>query len=167
MASTVEQQIELLERDYGGLEAIGGPLLENLYHHGWAWAGDTPFKSAKLIAAHFGGTRTPCVIHWPKGIQPDPKPRSQFHHVIDIVPTLYEVAGITPPRQVDGVEQMALDGDSMVYSFNHPDAPEQKRPQFFDIMGSRGIYQDGWFAAAFGPKKPWSTDLSGSNELGP
>jgi arylsulfatase len=161
MFSTVEEQMEVLERDYGGLDSIGGPLLENMYHHGWAWAGDTPFKSTKLIAAHFGGTRTPCVIHWPRGIEADRRPRSQFHHVIDIVPTLYEVAGITPPRSVDGFEQMPLDGDSMVYSFNDPDAPEQKRPQFFDIMGSRGIYQDGWFAAAFGPKKPWSTDLSG------
>ncbi|MEZ4584257.1 MAG: sulfatase-like hydrolase/transferase [Caldilineaceae bacterium] len=161
MFSTVEEQLDVLEQDYGGLEAIGGPLLENMYHHGWAWAGDTPFKSTKLIAAHFGGTRTPCVIHWPQGIQADRRPRPQFHHVIDIVPTLYEVAGITPPRSVDGFEQMALDGDSMVYSFNDPEAPEQKRPQFFDIMGSRGIYQDGWFAAAFGPKKPWSTDISG------
>jgi arylsulfatase len=132
-----------------------------MYHHGWAWAGDTPFKSTKLIAAHFGGTRTPCVIHWPQGIKADRRPRPQFHHVIDIVPTLYEVAGITSPRTVDGVEQMALDGDSMVYSFNDPTTPEQKRPQFFDIMGSRGIYRDGWFAAAFGPKKPWSTDISG------
>ncbi|MCB9158358.1 MAG: arylsulfatase [Caldilineaceae bacterium] len=161
MFSTVEEQLDVLEQDYGGLEAIGGPLLENMYHHGWAWAGDTPFKSTKLIAAHFGGTRTPCVIHWPQGIQADRRPRPQFHHVIDIVPTLYEVAGITPPRSVDGFEQMALDGDSMVYSFNDPEAPEQKRPQFFDIMGSRGIYQNGWFAAAFGPKKPWSTDISG------
>ena len=160
MFSTVEEQMEVLEQDYGGLDALGGPLLENMYHHGWAWAGETPFKSTKLVAAHFGGTRTPCVFHWPRNIQADRKPRSQFHHVIDIVPTLYELVGITPPRSVDGFEQIPLDGDSMVYSFNDPEAAEQKRPQFFDIMGSRGIYQNGWFAAAFGPRAPWSTDLS-------
>ncbi len=161
MPSTVEQQLEVLERDYGGLESLGGPLLENMYHHGWAWAGDTPYKSTKLIAAHFGGTRTPLVVHWPKGITPDKTPRSQFHHVIDVVPTIYDVVGITPPRTVDGFEQMELDGVSMAYTFNDPAAPEQKLVQYFDIMGSRGIYHDGWFAAAFGPKKPWSTDISG------
>jgi arylsulfatase len=161
MASTVEQQLDVLERDYGGLEALGGPLLESMYHHGWAWGGDTPLKSTKLVAAHFGGTRTPCVIHWPKGIKADKTPRPQFHHVIDIAPTLYEIIGITPPRTVDGFEQMGLDGDSMVYSFNNPEAQDQKHVQYFDIMGSRGIYHDGWFACAFGPKKPWSTDISG------
>lgn len=161
MHSTVEHQMEVMERDYGGIEALGGPLLENMYHHGWAWAGDTPYKSTKLIAAHFGGTRTPLVVHWPKNIQPDRTPRSQFHHVIDIVPTIYEVTGITPPRTVDGFEQMELDGVSLAYTFDDPDAPEQKLVQYFDIMGSRGIYYDGWFAAAFGPKSPWSTDISG------
>lgn len=161
MHSTVEKQMEVLERDYGGIEALGGPLLDQMYHHGWAWAGDTPYKSTKLIAAHFGGTRTPLVVHWPKNIKPDSVPRSQFHHVIDIVPTIYDVIGITPPRVVDGVEQMEIDGVSLAYSFNDAEAPEQKLVQYFDIMGSRGVYKDGWFAAAFGPKSPWSTDLSG------
>lgn len=161
MVSTVDEHIEVLERDYGGLDALGGPMLESMYHHGWAWAGDTPFKSTKLIAAHFGGTRTPLVISWPKGIKADSKPRDQFHHVIDIAPTIYEILGITPPVLYNGVKQDAIDGASMAYTFEDADAPEQKPPQYFEIMGSRGVYQDGWFAGAFGPRTPWVADMSG------
>ena len=161
MVSTVDEHIEVLERDYGGMDALGGPLVDSMYHHGWAWAGDTPYKSTKLVAAHFGGTRTPCVISWPKGIEADSKPRDQFHHVIDIAPTIYEVLGITPPVLYNGVKQDLIDGASMAYTFESADAPEQKPPQYFEIMGSRGIYYNNWFAGAFGPKAPWLTDITG------
>ena len=161
MVSSIDEHIEVLNRDYGGLDALGGPMLESMYHHGWAWAGDTPFKSTKLIAAHFGGTRTPLVISWPKGIKPDRKPRDQFHHVIDIAPTIYEVLGITPPVLYNGVKQDQIDGDSMAYTFESADVPEQKSAQYFEIMGSRGVYYDGWFAGAFGPRTPWVADMSG------
>jgi arylsulfatase A-like enzyme len=155
MVSTIDQHLEVLERDYGGLDALGGPLLDSMYHHGWAWAGDTPYKSTKLVAAHFGGTRTPCVISWPKRIKADKTPRSQFHHVIDIVPTIYELLGITPPVLYNGVAQDPLDGVSMAYTFDNADAEEEKGAQYFEIFGSRGVYQDGWFACTFGPRRPW------------
>ena len=95
--TTIHQQIAALEK-LGGLDVLGGPLTDNMYHAGWAWAGNTPFHYTKLIASHFGGTRNPLVVSWPKGIKPDPTPRAQFHHVNDIAPTLYEILGIKPPK---------------------------------------------------------------------
>jgi len=145
----------------GGLDAIGGPKMDNMYHSAWAWAGDSPFRYTKLVAADWGGTRTPMVVSWPGRIQPDDTPRSQFTHVNDVVPTIYEILGITPPKVVDGHEQDPMDGVSFAYTFNAPEAPEQKTTQYFEIMGSRGIYHEGWMASTFGPKTPWSTDLSG------
>ena len=156
MATTVDEQLEVLARDYGGLSALGSELLDSMYHHGWAWAGDTPFKSTKLVAAHFGGTRTPIVVSWPKRIKPDATPRSQFHHINDLAATVYDILGIDPPFAVDGVEQDPQDGVSMAYSFDDPQAAGQKKVQYFDIYASRGVYQDGWFACAFGPREPWN-----------
>ena len=156
MATTVEEQIGVLERDYGGLSALGSAMLESMYHHGWAWAGDTPLKSTKLVAAHFGGTRVPVVISWPKRIKPDTTPRSQFHHVNDVAATIYDILDIDPPFAVDGFEQDPLDGVSMVYTFEDTAAVDRKKVQYFDIYGSRGVYQDGWFACAFGPREPWN-----------
>ena len=161
MQSTVEQQIEVLNTEYGGLEALGGPTLEAMYHHGWTYAGATPFQGVKLLAAYMGGTRTPLVISWPKKIKHDGKVRSQFHHVNDIAATIYEVLDITPPKVVNGVEQQPLDGESMLYSFDKPEAKGAKETQYFELMGSRGIYHDGWFAGTFGPKAPWTADPSG------
>ena len=158
---SVERQIEVLERDYGGLDAIGTPLVDNMYHHGWAWATDTPLRSTKLVAAHFGGTRTPMVVSWPERLEPDPTPRTQFHHVIDVAATIYDVLGIEPPREYNGVAQDPLDGDSMVPSFTATDGAGGRSTQYFEVMGSRGVYHDGWFAAAFGPKRPWEADISG------
>jgi arylsulfatase A-like enzyme len=161
MPSTVEQQLEVLDRDFGGLEALGGPKLENMYHHGWAYSGASPFQGTKLVAAQFGGTRTPLVISWPKGIKHDGKVRSQFHHVNDIAPTIYDLLDINPPGVVDGFEQQALDGVSMKYTFDQPEEKTKKLTQYFEILGSRGIYHDGWFAGTFGPRAPWIVDLSG------
>jgi len=161
MPSTIDQQIEVLDKDYGGMDALGGPKLDIMYHHGWAYAGASPFQGTKLVAAHLGGTRTPMVISWPKKIKHDGKIRSQFHHVNDIAATIYDILDITPPKVVNGVEQQALDGTSMVYTFNQPDAETTKETQYFEILGSRGIYHEGWFAGTFGPRAPWSTDMSG------
>jgi arylsulfatase len=154
--NTVEQQMKALD-ELGGLDALGGPKVDNMYHAGWAWAGDTPFRYTKLIASDFGGTRNPLVISWPKRIKPDKTPRAQFHHVNDIAPTLYEILGIHPPKVVDGFAQDPIDGTSMVYTFAAAKAPERKHTQYFDNNGSRGIYQDGWFAGTFGPLTPWLT----------
>ena len=107
------------------------------------------------IASHFGGTRNPLVISWPKGIKPDKTPRPQFHHVNDIAPTIYDILGIKPPEVVDGWKQLPIDGVSMTYTFADPNAPGRKLTQYFENNGSRAIYHDGWIAAAFGPLIPW------------
>jgi arylsulfatase len=154
--STIDQHLAALEK-IGGLDALGGPKVDNMYHAGWAWAGDTPFQYTKLIASHFGGTRNPLAISWPASIKPDKTPRPQFHHVNDIAPTIYDILGITPPEVVDGFKQDPVDGVSMAYSFADAKAPGHKHTQYFDNNGSRGIYQDGWFAGTFGPLTPWLT----------
>ena len=156
ISNTIEQQMAALQQ-LGGLPALGSSKTDNMYHAGWAWAGSTPFKSTKLVAAHFGGTRNPLVVSWPKGIKPDKTPRTQFHHVNDIVPTLYEVIGIKPPTEVGGFQQDPMDGVSMVSTFADANTPGRKKTQYFENNASRGIYHDGWFACTFGPFVPWDT----------
>ena len=152
--NTIEQQLAALDK-IGGLDALGTAKTDSMYHAGWAWAGDTPFRYTKLVASHFGGTRNPLVVSWPKGIKPDKTPRPQFHHVNDIAPTIYDILGITPPDVVDGWKQLPIDGVSMTYAFGDPNAPGKKLTQYFENNGSRAIYHDGWIAAAFGPLIPW------------
>jgi arylsulfatase len=154
--NTVEQQLAAL-KELGGLDALGSPKTDNMYHAGWAWAGSTPFKGTKLMGGYFGGTRNPMVISWPKGIKPDKTPRVQFHHVNDIAPTLYDILGIKPPKVVDGFTQDPIDGVSMTYTFANAKAPGQLQTQYFDNNASRGIYHDGWYACTFGPFIPWDT----------
>jgi arylsulfatase A-like enzyme len=152
--TTVAQHIAAL-KDIGGLDALGTPLTDNQYNAGWAWAGSTPYKGTKLLASHFGGTRNPMAIRWPAKIKPDPAPRTQFHHCNDVVPTIYEVLGITPPFEVSGVQQDPIDGVSFAYTFDDPKAKGRLLTQYFEIMGSRAVYHDGWMASAFGPRAPW------------
>ena len=154
--NTVEQQIRALDQ-IGGVDVLGSPKVDNMYHAGWAWAGGTPFKGTKLLGAYFGGTRNPMVVSWPKRITPDKTMRAQFHHVVDIAPTLYEILGIPHPEVVNGYEQMPVDGVSLAYTFDDAKARPQKNTQFFDNNGSRGIYRDGWFAGTFGPFIPWDS----------
>jgi arylsulfatase len=154
--NTVAQQLAALDK-IGGLDALGTDKTDNMYHAGWAWAGSTPFRSTKLVAAHFGGTRNPMVISWPKGIKPDPAPRPQFHHVNDIVPTIYDILAIPPPDVVNGYKQDPIDGVSLAYTFGDAAAPGRKHTQYFENNGSRGIYHDGWYASTFGPLVPWLT----------
>ena len=113
----------------------------------------------KLLASHLGGTRNPMVVRWPAKINPDSTPRTQFHHCNDLVPTIYEVVGITAPRVVNGIPQDPIDGVSFAYTFDDPDAAGRLRTQYFEIMGSRAIYHDGWMASAFGPRAPWVPGL--------
>ena len=154
----IEDHLKALD-ELGGLDVLGSPKTDNMYHAGWAWAGSTPYRSTKLVASHFGGTRQPMAISWPAKLKQDHTPRSQFHHVIDIAPTLYEILDITPPKTVNGIPQDSMDGTSMAYTFADPEAEGQLKTQFFDIMGSRGIYHDGWFAGTFGPRTPWLPGL--------
>ncbi len=164
--NTITQQLATLN-EIGGLSAIGGPLLENNYHASWAWAGNTPFKYTKLVASHFGGTQNPLVISWPGHIKPDKTPHSQFHHVNDIVPTIYDILGIAAPKVVNGFTQMPLDGVSMKYTFDNPTTAEVSKTQFFDNNGSRGIYKDGWYACTFGPLFPWIPAQKGLDKWDP
>jgi arylsulfatase A-like enzyme len=150
----IEQHIKAMN-DLGGMDVLGSPKADNMYHAGWAWAGSTPYKSTKLVGAHFGGTRQPMAVAWPKVIKHDETPRAQFHHVNDVVPTLYDILKITPPQVVSGVPQGPIDGVSFAYTFADSKAKGRKPTQFFDIMGSRGIYHEGWFASVFGPRVPW------------
>ncbi len=156
--TTTKQHIKALD-ELGGLDVLGSPKTDNQYHAGWAWAGSTPYKGTKLLASHFGGTRNPLVIRWPAHIKPDATPRSQFHHVNDVVPTIYDIVGITPPRVVHGIPQEPLDGVSFAYTLNDAKAKGRKLTQYFEIMGSRAIYHDGWIASAFGPRVPWATGV--------
>ena len=156
--TTSKQHIAALNA-LGGLDVLGTALTDNQYHGAWAWAGSTPYKGTKLIASHFGGTRNPMAIRWPAKIKPDAKPRTQFHHCNDIVPTIYEILGINPPREVNGVAQDPIDGVSFAYTFDDPNAEGRLQTQYFEIMGSRAIYHDGWMASAFGPRVPWLAGL--------
>lgn len=160
--NTIEQQLEALDR-IGGIEVLGSSRTDNMYHAGWAWAGSTPFKGTKLLGAYFGGTRNPMVVSWPGRIAPDDQVRNQFHHVIDIAPTIYELLDITPPATVNGHEQLPIDGTSLAYTFDDATSEGQKSEQFFDNNGSRGIYLDGWFAGTFGPFIPWDSAGSSAN----
>jgi arylsulfatase A-like enzyme len=123
----------------------------------WAWAFDTPFKWVKQVASHFGGTRQGMVISWPGHITDVGGIRSQFHHVIDIVPTILEAAGIQPPDMVDGIKQKPIEGVSMVYTFDkaNANAPSKRDTQYFEIFANRGIYHDGWYACTTPPAPPW------------
>lgn len=159
LTTTIPDQLEALN-ELGGLDVLGSDLTDNIYNAGWAWAGSTPFQGTKLNAGFFGGTRTPLAISWPKTIKPDKAIRTQFHHVNDIVPTIYDVVGIEQPKMVDGVAQIPLDGVSMKYTFADAEAPGQKGAQYFEVMGDRGIYsRDGWYASAWGPRIPWVEGL--------
>ncbi len=160
--NTVEQQMAALE-EIGGIDALGTSATDNMYHAGWAWAGGTPFKGTKLMGSYFGGTRNPMVVSWPGHIEPDGVMRSQFHHVVDVAPTIYEILGIPLPEVVNGYDQIPMDGVSMRYAFDDGTAAPRKSEQFFDNNGSRGIYKDGWFAGTFGPLIPWDTPLSARN----
>jgi arylsulfatase A-like enzyme len=152
--TTVRQHIDALE-ELGGLDVLGSPLVDNQYHAAWAWAGSTPYKGMKLLASHLGGTRNPMAVRWPTKIDPDATPRDVFLHCNDIVPTIYEVIGIQPPLVVNGAPQIPIAGASFARTLTDRSAEGGKTTQYFEIMGSRAIYHDGWMASAFGPRKPW------------
>jgi arylsulfatase A-like enzyme len=136
------------------LDRFGGPESFNHYAVGWAHAMDTPFQWTKQVASHWGGTRTGTIVHWPKGIEGKGEGRQQFHHVIDVAPTVLEAAGIPEPTMVNGVTQSPYEGTSMVYSFDAPEMPERHDLQYFEMMGNRGVYFKGW-SAVTKHRTPW------------
>jgi arylsulfatase len=137
------------------IDDFGSARCENHYNVAWAWAQDAPFQWMKQVASHFGGTRNALVVSWPKGIPESGGLRSQFHHIIDVMPTILDAAGIPEPGIVNGVEQKPIEGVSMVYSFADGTAPSRHTTQYFEILGNRAIYHDGWIASCFHGRIPW------------
>ena len=134
---------------------FGTARCENHYNVGWAWALDAPFQWMKQVASHLGGTRNGLAISWPRGISSSGEQRSQFHHVIDIVPTILEAAGIEMPAHLNGVRQKPIEGVSMRYSFDDGAAAGRRVTQYFEIFGNRAVYQQGWMASCFHGRLPW------------
>jgi len=130
------------------IDELGGPKHFNHFPSSWAHAMNTPFQWTKQVASHFGGTRNPMIISWPKGIKDKGALRDQFLHVIDIVPTLYEACGITAPRELNGVQQKDIEGISFAFTFKDGQAPSRRRTQYFELACNRGLYHDGWMASA-------------------
>jgi arylsulfatase len=137
------------------LDMMGGPKTYELYPAGWAWALNTPFQWMKQVASHLGGIRNGMVVSWPAKIAAHGQLRSQFSSVIDIAPTILDAAGLPAPHVVNGVEQQPVQGTSLVYSFADPAAPERHTTQYFEMLGYRGIYHDGWLANTKVRRLPW------------
>ena len=137
------ESVEYILKHY---DELGGPMSYPHMAAGWAVAGDAPFAWTKQVASDFGGTRNGMVIHWPHGIKAKGEIRTQFHHVIDVAPTILEAAGLPEPKSVDGTVQTPIEGVSMKYTFDNAAAPTKHTTQYFEIFGNRSIYQDGWLA---------------------
>ena len=141
------------------LDQLGGPASYNHYAVGWAHALCTPYQWTKQIASHWGGTRNGTIIHWPNGIAAKGESRHQFHHIIDVAPTLLEAARVPQPTMVHGVTQAPIEGVSMAYSFDDVDAQDRHTVQYFETLGNRGIYHQGWTAVTK-HRTPW--ELTGT-----
>jgi arylsulfatase A-like enzyme/uncharacterized membrane protein len=149
-----EHQLQLIEQ-YGGIGALGGDHTAPHFASAWAHANNTPFQWGKQMASHLGGARDPMVVAWPGRIRPDSHARSQFTHCIDVAPTVLEAIGLPQPTTVDGIDQEPMDGTSFLPTFDDPAAEERHTVQYFEMFGSRAIYQDGWWACARLDKAPW------------
>jgi arylsulfatase A-like enzyme len=159
VAETVADQLKNLDK-------WGGPETYPHMAAGWAVAGNTPFMWTKQVAANFGGTRNPLVLHWPARIKARGETRSQFHHITDIAPTVLEAAGIPEPKTVNGIPQRPFEGVSMLYTLDAPKAEGRHRTQYFEMFGNRAIYHDGWVAATVhrapwdaAPRRPLASDV--------
>ena len=142
------------------IDELGGPKHFNHFPAGWAWAMDTPFQWTKQVASHFGGTRNPMIVCWPSKITDKGGLRSQFHHVIDVMPTLLEVTGIQAPDILNGIPQQPIEGISFAYTFADAKAADRRKEQVFEIVANRGIYQNGWFASSLS-FVPWTSSREG------
>ncbi len=139
-------QLETAESMAARIDEFGTPEAYNHFAVGWAHATGTPYQWTKQVASHWGGTRNGTIVHWPNGFGSRGEVRSQFSHVIDVAPTVLEVAGIPEPTHVNGVAQRPMEGESLAYAFDDPDAPERNETQYFEMVGNRGIYHRGWSA---------------------
>ena len=154
---TSEQQLKAIKA-YGGLDKWGGPRMAPHYAAAWAWAGNAPFQWGKQVASHLGGTRNPMVVAWPKRIKDKGGLRSQFTHCTDIAPTVLEAAGLPEPKVVNGVAQMPMHGVSFLSTFDDANAPARHTQQYFEILGNRAMYKDGWIACWRPDRIPWKLD---------
>jgi len=148
---------EALDAKLQAIDTLGSDKHYNHFPAAWAWAMDTPFQWTKQIASHFGGTRNGLAISWPKGIEARGEIRDQFHHVIDIAPTILEVVGVEAPIEFNGVPQKPIEGVSMAYTFEDADAADRRTTQYFEMLGNQGIYHDGWMASAI-RGVPWLSE---------
>ena len=148
-----------LEDNLKEIDKIGGPDTEPHYPLGWAWAGNAPFQWVKQVASHLGGSRNPMVVSWPARIKDVGGVRTQFTHLIDVVPTILDVAHIPAPKTVDGIEQKPMDGVSFASTFGNANARPVRERQYFEIFTNRAIYDHGWIAAAQ-HTLPWRQDLA-------
>ena len=166
---------ENVEMDMKLIDELGGPMTYPHYPLGWAMAGNTPFKRYKQ-ETHAGGITDPMIVHWPKTIKDKGGLRSQYHHMIDITPTVLEVLGVQQPRVVNGVDQRPMDGLSLAYTFSDAKAPSRRESQYYEMLGHRAIYYNGWEAVTMHvrgedfDKDPWelykvTDDFSESNDV--
>ncbi len=146
---------ERLDDQISLLDEIGGPRAYNHFPAAWGWAINAPFKYYKQVASHFGGTRNGLVVSWPKRIRDHGSTRSQFHHVVDIFPTVLEAAGIDVPACIDGIKQDPVDGVSMLYLVDGREATSRRKTQVFESMQNFAIYDDGWLACSIPENDPW------------
>ena len=149
-----DQQLEIIEK-FGGIETLGGFHTAPHFTAAWAHANNTPFQWGKQSASHLGGTRDPMIVAWPNRIKGGGDLRPQFTHCIDVVPTILELTGIPEPKVVDGIVQEPMDGTSFAYTLDDDKAAERHTVQYFEMLGSRAIYKDGWWAGARLDKIPW------------
>jgi arylsulfatase A-like enzyme len=149
--------VETTEFLLSKVDDFGTPKAYNHYAVGWAHAMNTPYQWTKQVASHWGGTRNGAIVHWPNGFADKAKTRNQFHHVIDVAPTILEAAGLPAPISVNGIQQAPLEGVSMLATLRDGDAPETHDVQYFEMFGNRGIYHNGWTAVTK-HRTPWSTD---------
>jgi arylsulfatase A-like enzyme len=138
------------------MDDFGTARCENHYNLSWAWALDSPFQWMKQVASHFGGTRNAMAVQWPKRFTDAGGLRTQFHHVVDVMPTLLAAAGVEIPTMVNGLQQLPVDGVSMLYAMDGNDGPSTRTTQYFEMFGNRAIYHDGWIASCFHGRVPWN-----------
>jgi arylsulfatase len=158
-ANGVDESIDYL---LSIMDDLGSDKAYNHYPVGWAHAMDTPFQWTKQIASHFGGTRNGLVISWPKRIKDQGGVRSQFCHIIDIVPTILEACEVKEPTMLNGVKQTPVEGTSLVYTFDNAKAPTRHNTQYFEMLCNRGIYHDGWIASTTPMRLPWAKAQPGA-----
>ncbi|MCA9452873.1 MAG: sulfatase-like hydrolase/transferase, partial [Nitrospira sp.] len=147
----LQEKVEDILKHY---DTLGGPTTYNHYAAGWAVAGDTPFTWTKQVASSYGGTRNGMIVHWPKSVKAKGELRTQWHHVIDIAPTILEAARLPEPKAVNGIPQTPIEGVSLLYSFHDAKAQDRHQTQYFEIFGNRAIYHDGWLASTL-HRAPW------------